>query len=137
MGLPGQPSNQYLFIQSKDQVPEPYATMFRQIERWAQGVAPLNFGVGTPLVGTNPPAIPSSAYLTQSDYIASLSITGGAATITFPQPFPNGVMVILPSNPANRTDALSYDTITLTGFDIHFSLGGTGTVSLAYYALGW
>jgi hypothetical protein len=125
---------------------EPITNHFAKIQRWAKQVSPLISGAGTPLVGTNPPTPPSAAYLLQgaADPIA-LSVLG-QGTITYPQPFPNGVLDLVVSGLDGITYSIRSASLALPGGLSGFQVQGwngpsatypTGTQTVVYQAIGW
>lgn len=65
------------------------ADNFNAILRWSKSQSPVMLGIGAPIVGTNPPAPPSSAYVSQSGLVAVVFVAG-VGTLTLPEAFPNG-----------------------------------------------
>lgn len=125
--------------------PTRIADNLNAILRWSKGLSPLMFGVGVPLVGTNPPTPPSSAYLEQGGF-QPVVFASGVGTLTFPKVFPNGVLCINVNFADNtaQMDSLTLRTaapapttaaVGLTGMVNGSAYTGTGYVS--YKATGW
>ena len=72
----------------------------------------------------------------QSGVFTSSATAGAAVAVTFPKPYPNGVIAVLPAaNSASSTTAAAwFDTPTTTGFNGHCSVATTG---VAYIAIGY
>ena len=99
--------------------------------------------VDSPLAGSNPPTPPSDAYLCGGGYQA-IVFASGVGTLTFPQPFPNGLLAI---NPVGFHAAGILNIVidsatapTAAAVVLYATLAGSAinaTVNVTYWAIGW
>lgn len=115
--------------------PERLNDNMNAILRWSKGISPRIYGVGTPIVGSNPPTPPSDAYLLQRGR-QSVVFSGGLSdgVLTLPMAFPNGWL----SLQLNGSTTFNYETsgATLQTINVHSTIG-TGTFTVDFDALGW
>lgn len=66
-------------------------------------------------------------------------INSQSGTVTFPKPFPNAVLAVIPSKTADANRYVSSANYSLSSFDIFgWVPGGTGNVdNFSYIAVGW
>lgn len=102
--------------------------------RWSKGVSPIMFGVGDPIVGSNPPVPPSNAYLGQRGR-QLVAFTAGIGTLTFPKAFPNGLLSAM----LGGTFVVEYNPTgaTLGSLPVTTSGIGTGSAEVDFDLCGW
>lgn len=114
----------------------------QRIFLWSKQVSPVMLATGASLAGILPiPAAPQNCYLSQGGS-QTVTITGGAGTVTFPQPFPNGVLCVLPTLQGSSAAAVTYyiGAVTTVDFVIYVTVAGsafTGTSTVNFFAIGW
>jgi hypothetical protein len=115
----------------------------RRVVTWSRTVSPLMFGVSTPMLGTLPvPPVPQNCYLMQTG-TPEMTFSSGAATWTFPNPFPNGVLSVVGTLPFQSGAAVSVVTVgrpTLDHVAVFLVVGGSPWGSAAFVsltAIGW
>lgn len=125
-----------LVIGAKD----PPETVNSAIRRWSQQVSPVMYGATSPLVGTLPvPAAPANCYLMQTGS-PSLAFSTGETVLTFPHPFPNGLLSFTATVNTNAGSSMSYQNPTLADIDVILYISGsayTGTAGFSFMAIGW
>lgn len=106
--------------------------------RWAKTVGPRLWKVGTPIYAPNgaPPTPPSDAYLGQRG-IVQVTLAGGSAVLTLPDPFPNG-WLSLGLTGQGGAGGWSYTPfgVTLGTIEVFFS-GSNGLYNIDIDAVGW
>lgn len=111
--------------------------------RWGKTVSPRMLFAGTPLftAGAAPPSPPSDVYLEGFD-TPTVTFSAGHGTVTFPVPFRNGVAAINlqslhATSTAVETLRIVDGSVSLSGFGLWSSIGGTGNSAISYRVLGW
>lgn len=125
-------------------VNDPPPTVNQAVQQWARQVSPVMYGTGAPLFGTLPvPSAPSNAYLSQMG-AAVVAFTSGNGSLTFPRPFPNGVLSFSGIiNDTTTTDvvSLSYGSGTsLTAIPLVLNIDATAitlNVTVVFTVVGW
>lgn len=102
------------------------------------------YGTGAAMLGTLPvPSAPSNAYLMQAGQVG-VAFTSGLGTLTFPHPFPNGVLSAQTTGEAGSATAIvvtpKFSAVTLATLPLYFTVGGsafTGTGILTFLVIGF
>jgi len=89
------------------------------------------FGAGTSLLGGVAPAVASSSFYVQAGTNVAFSDGSGYARVTFPTPFPNGLLTVMLTNGAADVDRTLGHVVTLTPAGNPRDVGDKSGVSYA------
>lgn len=117
----------------------------RRLSTWSKGISPRMYAVDAPMHGTLPiPNTPSDAYLMIAGEQA-VAFSAGSGLLTFPRPFPNGLLSISLTTPLNRAAPVAFGplyagTYTAASVQLYYAEATgplTGTIAVIYQAIGW